>query len=111
MNTTDKMAKARAARKAGKGARRKFKRDIPPEAYSTRLKTMPERYKPLYFTVISSAGSPKSAIKAFCLECVGWNPDEVRNCQGYACPLYMHRPYKLESEIRDWSRSVSKETQ
>ena len=102
---TDKMAKARAAidKTKPKKPRRKFKRPVPPEAHTTRLKSMPERFRKQYLTVISTAGGPKQAIRAFCLECVGWSASEVRNCQGFACPLYMHRPFKLESEIRDWT--------
>jgi len=39
--------------------------------------------------------SMKAAIKAFCLECVGWEKEEVRLCTGLACPLWPYRPYRL----------------
>jgi len=38
--------------------------------------------------------SLRSAVKAFCLECVCWQKEEVRACTDYACPLYPYRPYK-----------------
>jgi hypothetical protein len=38
--------------------------------------------------------SMKAAIKAFCLECVCWQKEEVRLCTSPACPLYSYRPYK-----------------
>ena len=42
--------------------------------------------------------SMKAAIKAFCLECVGWQKEEVRLCTSLACPLYPYRPYKNSSK-------------
>lgn len=41
--------------------------------------------------------SMKAAIKAFCLECVCWQKEEVRLCTSLACPLYPYRPYKSVS--------------
>ena len=38
--------------------------------------------------------SMKAAIKAFCLECVQWQKEEVRLCTDLACSLYRYRPYK-----------------
>jgi hypothetical protein len=40
------------------------------------------------------ASSPRSAIKAMCLHCVGYRRVDVTNCTGYACPLWMYRPYQ-----------------
>jgi len=37
--------------------------------------------------------SRKAAIKAFCLECCGFNRKEVELCQSPDCPLY---PYRLK---------------
>jgi hypothetical protein len=42
--------------------------------------------------------SMKAAIKAFCLECVCWQKEEVRLCTSLACPLYPYRPYKQRSK-------------
>ena len=42
--------------------------------------------------------SLKSATKAFCLECVSWQKEEVRLCTDFACPLHPYRPYKENSK-------------
>jgi len=41
--------------------------------------------------------SMKSAIKSFCLECCGWQKEEVRFCTSLACPLYPYRPYRISN--------------
>ncbi len=38
--------------------------------------------------------SLRSAITAKCLECVGFEPAEIRRCTGSGCPLYEVRPYQ-----------------
>ena len=38
--------------------------------------------------------TPMTAIKAFCITCVGDNREDVRNCTSFKCPLYTFRPYK-----------------
>ena len=35
--------------------------------------------------------TPLNAIRAFCLECVCWSSDEVKNCTNPLCPLYPFR--------------------
>ena len=35
--------------------------------------------------------SPLKAIRAFCLECVGFQKAEVKDCMGMDCPLYKFR--------------------
>lgn len=48
--------------------------------------------------------SPLKAIKLFCLECCGYQRDEVKSCTASACPLYCFRdgknPYR-KHEISD----------
>lgn len=39
------------------------------------------------------SASPRQAIKAMCLACVGFDRQSVRNCTGYSCPLWQYRPY------------------
>ena len=34
---------------------------------------------------------PLTAIRAMCLECVCWQPEEVRECSDRLCPLYRYR--------------------
>lgn len=38
--------------------------------------------------------SLKTAIKAQCLECVGWIREEVEKCTDLGCPLYPYRPFQ-----------------
>jgi len=69
-----------------------------------RLEVVPEHQKSLYLDATTGRASARQAIKAFCLECVGWKPDDVRSCQGYACPLYLYRPFKRTDELEEWRR-------
>lgn len=32
--------------------------------------------------------APRAAIKAFCLECLGFDRPAITQCTGYSCPLY-----------------------
>jgi hypothetical protein len=54
---------------------------------------MPEIHRANYDKALRGK-SMKAAIKAFCLECVCWQKEEVRLCTSFACPLYSYRPYK-----------------
>ena len=47
--------------------------------------------------------SPIKAIRAHCLECMGWNYDEVRNCTDPICPLYPFREGKNLREKKGFS--------
>lgn len=35
--------------------------------------------------------TPMSAIRAFCLECLGWNSGDIKGCTDKLCPLYPGR--------------------
>jgi hypothetical protein len=87
MNSVDKMAKARAARKG------KIIRDLPEQAQE-RIDQAPERYKASVIKAIRGQLGPKASIRVFCLECVGFSVDSIRNCSALACPLWMQRPFK-----------------
>jgi hypothetical protein len=45
-----------------------------------------------------AAGSLKAIVKYNCLQCVGFQPKEVRLCGIKSCQSYSARPYKTESE-------------
>ena len=47
------------------------------------------------------ASSPLRAIRAMCLECVGYVSDEVKNCTITDCPLY---PFRLGRSVKGKSR-------
>jgi len=59
-------------------------------AREKRLADVPAKYRGLYRRAWGAA-SRKSAIRAFCLECVGWQEAEVHRCTAPACPLFEFR--------------------
>ena len=58
-----------------------------------RLENMPSGSRTTYIRAMKGK-SLASAVKAFCMECVGWQRVEVRDCTAHACPLYPYRPSK-----------------
>lgn len=52
---------------------------------------MPTLYRGIYDKAMSGK-SRKAAMRAFCLECVGWQVNEVHSCTDAACPLHPYRP-------------------
>jgi len=48
-----------------------------------------------------NTSSPLKAIRAMCLECVGYVSDEVKNCTAPDCPLY---PFRLGRSVTGRSR-------
>lgn len=63
-----------------------------------RLSQMPNHCRNTYLRAIGGR-SPRAAIKAFCLECVGWQRAEVVRCTAPACPLWSYRPFRKELTI------------
>ena len=59
-------------------------------AREKRLSDVPPKYRALYRKAWDRR-SRKSAVRGFCLECCGWNENEVRLCTAPACPLYEYR--------------------
>ena len=59
-------------------------------------KRLAEMSSPCRMTYVRAMGgkSLKAAVKAFCMECVGWQREEVRLCTALACPLYPYRPFR-----------------
>ena len=68
---------------------------------------IPEIHRADYDKAISGK-SRKAAVKSFCLECMAWEKEEVRQCTSLECPLYLFRPYKPKpkqaSEIAGFSQ-------
>jgi hypothetical protein len=46
----------------------------------------------------SGSASPRGAIKAFCLQCVGFVRADVKNCTARACALHAYRPFQGDSD-------------
>jgi len=42
----------------------------------------------------SGTASPRAAIKAACLACVGYDRASIKNCTGWSCPLWKYRPFQ-----------------
>lgn len=74
----------------------------PPEPYLryTRERRLDQvrRYLPsverLFLSAYAGKCSPRQAIKAFCLECMGLEKEDVKGCNAPACPLFEYRPYQ-----------------
>lgn len=49
---------------------------------------IPKKYQPMYNR---RKRSRKAAIRAFCLECVGWSENEVKLCTDGECALFKWR--------------------
>ncbi len=63
------------------------------ENIEKRINDMPQVYRNTYKKAMTGKNRP-AAVKAFCLECMGWEREEVRKCNSVACPLYPYRSYK-----------------
>lgn len=54
--------------------------------------------------------NPVKAIRAFCLECSGDSPSEVKSCPRSECPLYPFRfgknPYRQRREMTEEEKRV-----
>ena len=55
---------------------------------------MPAIYRKNYLAAVSGKATPRNAIKAFCIECQGYQRKEVTNCKVIDCPLNLYRPYR-----------------
>ncbi len=51
----------------------------------------------LFWRVYLGQSSPRECIKAFCLECNGWEEDAISHCTITVCPLWRHRPFQRKS--------------
>ncbi|KKL07231.1 hypothetical protein LCGC14_2588050, partial [marine sediment metagenome] len=54
--------------------------------------SMPRIYRKNYLAAVEGRATPRNAIKAFCLECMGWQRNEVSGCSTIDCPLNLYRP-------------------
>lgn len=58
---------------------------------------VPVSYRPTFERAFTT-NSKSAGIKAFCLRCVGYLRNEVRECTARGCPLWTHRPYQADTE-------------
>ena len=62
-----------------------------PKQISKRRAQIPRHYLATYDRAMAGK-SRKAAMRAFCLECCGWEIREVFRCSDLACPLHPYRP-------------------
>lgn len=71
---------------------------IAPEKRAVRVAKVlfeaPESAKNTLARAFLGDSSPRQAIKAMCLSCVGYDRNSIKNCTGYACPLWSYRPFQ-----------------
>ena len=66
---------------------------------------MPRSYRACYDKAVSGK-SLRAAINSFCLECVCWQIEEIRNCTDLGCPLFSLRPYQGSAQNAREGRST-----
>lgn len=58
----------------------------------------------LFYNVFLGKASPRKRIKAFCIECFGFDNNfrnDIRECTSPACPLFDLRPFQHKSKGED----------
>ncbi len=71
--------------------------EMPRGGAESRWRGIPPSQRPLRLRLARGEGSPRQAIKAQCLECMGYDRAAVRDCATQACPLWRFRPYAAGS--------------
>jgi hypothetical protein len=64
------------------------------------LKSVPASQKSLFIGVFSGKRGRTDAMRAKCLDCVGFARNEVRECRVTACPLWRIRPFQKSTAER-----------
>lgn len=59
-----------------------------------RLSTIPESAQSVFQRSWAKKASPRQAIKAQCLECMGFDRKGIAGCTSYACSLWEYRPFQ-----------------
>lgn len=67
--------------------------DLASHKQAIRLQGIPSRHRS-FLRAAYCGKSLRKAVSAFCLDCVGHVPDEIRNCSAPDCPLWAVRPYR-----------------
>lgn len=63
-----------------------------------RLETTPAMSKSILAKSWTQKASARACIKAFCLECMGFDRIGIGECTAYACPLWLKRPYQKKNK-------------
>ena len=67
-------------------------------AVERRADKMPVSARRVYIRAVRGKASPRAAIKAHCLECMGWERQGITECTGWACPLWAYRPFQVAND-------------
>lgn len=65
-----------------------------PEVVAKRVADAGPLYRTIMLRAFEGEASPRQAIKAQCLQCVGYERESITHCTGYSCPLWKLRPYQ-----------------
>ena len=68
------------------------------ETIEKQLSQAPESAKGALTQAFSGAASPRKAIKAMCLSCMGYERVQIANCTGFSCPLWAYRPFQKAAD-------------
>lgn len=68
----------------------------PTGAIQARILDCPNRHRGVLRAAYEKRASPRKAIQAFCLQCLGYSPEAIRECSARACPLWRYRPYQRD---------------
>ena len=68
------------------------------EEQVSRLADCPAATRAVLRRAYQKKGAPRGAIKAFCMQCVGYVRADVAHCTALGCPLWMWRPYQKGAE-------------
>jgi hypothetical protein len=60
----------------------------------TMVSEAPESAKNTLRRAFSGISSPRQAIKAMCLTCMGYDRPQIEKCTGWSCPLWAYRPFQ-----------------
>ena len=101
---SDRMAKARAARKSG--PRTKPIRAIPARFLNDYKEKINKQDLKVVQAALTGSASFKRAIGAKCLDCCCWQKAEVAKCTTVCCPLWMYRPWKHKDQRLDETGEV-----
>ncbi len=75
------------------------------EVQTKRLEDCSDMHRGLLTRVYSGNRSLRDGIDAFCVQCVGYVIDDVRNCTAIGCPLWQLRPYQADPPKRERSEA------
>ena len=69
------------------------------EQIQRRLDQIPISCRGMYKKAVKKK-SMRAALNSFCLECVGYQREEIKVCTDLACPLWAYRPYSVSKKAQ-----------